>query len=173
MVQGRVKLTNFLATAAAAEKEGEEWLNLAKAAIEKQAVDNWISWSAYLANTCHTIIPSPEIHASLPLFTESADSTAMLRHSMDITKEAVQCLNREQIPVLTADQPLFAKLKEIQRTSRRPRVKTQSKQKDLKSDCGLFSRLHISCQTRHWNLDEFFSHGNHAAPPALSTSGKL
>ena len=148
-----------------------------KAAIEEQAVDNWIYWSAYLANTFHTIIPPPEIYALLPLFTESADSTAMLRHSTDITKAAVQYLNPGQILVLTADQSLFAKLKEIQWTFSRPPVKTQSKQKDqvapLKSDCGLFSRLYISCQTRHWNLDEFFSHENHAALPALSTSGKL
>ena len=59
----------------------------------------------------------------------------------------------------------------------RPPVKTQSKQKEqlaaLKSDCGLFLRLYISCQTRHGDLDQFFSHENHAAPPALSTGGKL
>ena len=56
-------------------------------------------------------------------------------------------------------------------------VKTQSKQKEqlaaLKSDFVLHSRLYISCQTRHGDLDQFFSHENHAAPPALSTSGKL
>ena len=33
--------------------------------------------------------------------------------------------------------------------------------------------LYIFCATRHGDLDEFFSHGNHAAPPALSTGGKL
>ena len=59
----------------------------------------------------------------------------------------------------------------------RPPVKTQSKQKEqlaaLKSDCGLLLRLYISCQTRHGDLDQFFSHENHAAPPALSTGGKL
>ena len=98
-------------------------------------------------------------------------------HSMDITKEAVQCLNREQIPVLTAGQPLFAMLREIQWTCSRPPAKMQSKQKNqlaaLKSDCGLFSRLYISCQTRHGELYELFSHENHAVQPALSTRGKL
>ena len=58
-----------------------------------------------------------------------------------------------------------------------PPVKTQSKQKKqlvaLKSDCGLFSRLCISCQTRDGDLDQFFSHENHAAPPSLSKGGKL
>ena len=151
-----------------------------KAAIEKQAVDNWISWSAYNANAYHAIIPPPAIHALLPLFTANAHSTAMLCHSMDITKEAAQCLNMSRyLPVLTliADQPLFATLREIQWTFSRPPVKMQSKQKNqldaLKSECGLFSRMYISCQTRHGDLDEFFSHENHAVQPALSTGGKL
>ena len=112
VVQGPVRLKNFLATAAA-EKEEDEWLNLVKAAIEKWAVDNWISWSAYHANAYHAIISPPAIHALLPLFTESPHLTAMLRHSMDIHKAAVQYLNPGQIPVLTADQQLFAVLKEI------------------------------------------------------------
>ena len=53
----------------------------------------------------------------------------------------------------------------------------QSKQKNQlaarNSDRGLFSRLYISCQTRHGDLDEFFSHEKHAVQPALSTGGKL
>ena len=87
---------------------------MVKAAIEKQVVDNWISWSAYHANAHHAIISPPATHALSPLFTESAHSTAMLRYSMDITKAAVQYLNTGQIPVLTSDQPLFAMFKEIQ-----------------------------------------------------------
>ena len=53
-----------------------------------------------------------------------------------------------------------------------PPVKTQSKQKEklaaLKSNCGLFSRLYISCQTQHGELDQFFSHESHAAPSAVN-----
>ena len=104
--------------------------------------------------------------------TASSHSAAMLCQSMDIAKEAVQCLNREQIPVLTADQPIFAMLREIQWTFSRPPAKMQSKEKNqlaaLKSDCGLFLRLYI--QTRHADLYEFFSHENHAVQPALSTA---
>lgn len=59
----------------------------------------------------------------------------------------------------------------------RPPIKTQSKQKAqlsaLKSDCSLFSRLYISCQTRDGDIDKFFSHENQAAPPALSIGGKM
>ena len=97
VVQGPVRLTNFLATAAAEKEEGW-WINLVKAAIEKQAVDNWISWSAYHANAHHVRISPPAIHALLPLFTESAHATAMLRHSLDITKAAVLYLNPGQLP---------------------------------------------------------------------------
>ena len=43
----------------------------------------------------------------------------------------------------------------------------------VKSDCCLFSRLYIECQSRDGDLDQFFSHKNQAAPPALSTEGKL
>ncbi len=53
----------------------------------------------------------------------------------------------------------------------RPPIKSTSKQNDqhaaLKSDCGLFSRLYISCQTRDGDMDNFFPHENQAAPPAL------
>ena len=59
----------------------------------------------------------------------------------------------------------------------RPPVKGKSQEKEqlaaLKSDIGLYSRLYISCQTRDGDLDNFFSHENQAAPPALSTQGKI
>ena len=49
----------------------------------------------------------------------------------------------------------------------RPPVKSKSRHKEqlaaLKSDCGLFSRLYISCQTRDGDMDNFFSHENQAA----------
>ena len=59
----------------------------------------------------------------------------------------------------------------------RPPVKVQPKQKAqlaaLKSDCGLFSRLYISCQTSDGDIDTFFAHENQSAPPALSIAGKM
>lgn len=58
-----------------------------------------------------------------------------------------------------------------------PPVKIQSKHKvqlaALRSDCSLFSRLYISCQTREGDLDQFFSHENQTAPPSLSQGGML
>ena len=43
----------------------------------------------------------------------------------------------------------------------------------LKSDCSLFSRLYIACQTRQRDMKEFFSHENHAFPPSLSNLGEM
>ena len=51
--------------------------------------------------------------------------------------------------------------------------KASQKVSSLKSDCSLFSRLYISCQTRDGDLDQFFQHENQRCPPALSNLGKL
>lgn len=43
----------------------------------------------------------------------------------------------------------------------------------LKSNCSLFSRLYIACQSRNGNLFEFFQHENQACRPSLSQLGQL
>ena len=45
---------------------------------------------------------------------ESDHTVAMIRHSMDVVKSAVEHLNAEQTPVLTFDQPLYALAEQIQ-----------------------------------------------------------
>lgn len=59
----------------------------------------------------------------------------------------------------------------------RPPVKHVDKGKlqlaSAKTDCALFSKLYIGCQSRDGNLDDFFSHENQKYPPALSDAGKL
>lgn len=100
-------------------KEGElEWLNRVMAALKKEQLDrmDWISWSAYHAAIQETVIPPAAINALLPLFEDSAHSVAMIKHSMTIVQAAVQHLNPGQVPVLAADQPLFALAKQIQWT---------------------------------------------------------
>ena len=47
------------------------------------------------------------------------------------------------------------------------------KQKVLKDDCRLFSKLIISCQSRECDLLQFFKHDNQSFPAALSDGGKL
>ena len=51
--------------------------------------------------------------------------------------------------------------------------KAQQQLSSMKSDCSLFSRLFIACQTRNGDLDEFFRHENQACPPSISDQGHL
>ena len=50
----------------------------------------------------------------LPLFQDNSKSVAMIKHSMDVIKQAVQELNSSQVPLITLDQPLYAIAKSIQ-----------------------------------------------------------
>ena len=58
-----------------------------------------------------------------------------------------------------------------------PRKSVPSKEKQnmvsLKQNCSLFSQLHISCQVRQRNHDEFFAHENQSYPPSISCFGNL
>ena len=102
----------------AASADEFRWLEAVMAALEKKKLDkaDWVSWSAYHADIQQAVIPPAAIVALLPLFLENAHSVAMIRHSMDVVKAAVQHLNPGQVPVLAADQPLYALAKEIQWT---------------------------------------------------------
>jgi hypothetical protein len=100
-----------------AEEEQKEWLAAVTAALKTKDLENdWVSWSAYFANKQQRIIPPPAIIGLLPLFLENSHSAAMIRHSMDMVKMAVQHLNPGQIPILAVDQPLYAIAKQIQWT---------------------------------------------------------
>ena len=44
---------------------------------------------------------------------------------------------------------------------------------EARQEIQLFSRLYIACQTRDSDLNEFFSHENHAYPPSLSLGGEI
>ena len=56
----------------------------------------------------------PSITALLPLFKEESKSVAMMRHSLDIVKRAVEHLNPSQKPEVFFDQRVFALAKQIQ-----------------------------------------------------------
>ena len=55
-----------------------------------------------------------DLSVLLPLFLEESKSAAMIRHGMDVIKQAVYFLNSNQIPVMACDQPLYALAKQIQ-----------------------------------------------------------
>ncbi|KAK3853780.1 hypothetical protein Pcinc_039693 [Petrolisthes cinctipes] len=54
------------------------------------------------------------MHSFLPLFYEQSATPAIIKHGMDVLRQAVEFLNPGQIPVTTFDQPLFALAKCIQ-----------------------------------------------------------
>ena len=76
--------------------------------------DSNISWAAFHASNRIAQDRPPTIGAMLPLFSEDSKSVAMIRHSMDVIKQAVQKLKPDQVPVITLDQPLYAIAKKIQ-----------------------------------------------------------
>ncbi len=90
-----------------------------KAAMVTDALqgDETVSWSAY-----HAGLQPPDaesetnvaISCMLPLFYDQAKSMAMIRHSMDVVKKAVEILNPGQVPIITVDQPLYTIAKQIQ-----------------------------------------------------------
>lgn len=76
-----------------------------------------VSWGAY-----HAVMQSqgcakdktPGISSLLPLFHEDSKTPAMIKHALDLIKNAVGFLNPGQIPVVALDQPLFTIAKQIQ-----------------------------------------------------------
>ena len=81
-----------------------QWLNAVMAALEKEQYDstNWVSWSAY-----HAALQQEDRLAAMsvliPLFTDSAHSVAMMKHSMTLVLAAIDHLNPGQTPVLSAN----------------------------------------------------------------------
>ena len=96
------------------DKDNIEWLETVHKAMSDDGVimEN-ISWSAHFANLQQDVRPAA-ITALLPLFSESAHSLAMVKHSMDLIQRATSHVNPGQVPVITLDQPLYAIAKKIQ-----------------------------------------------------------
>ena len=60
----------------------------------------------------------------LPLLRDEANSVATIRHVMDRIRDAVRMLNPGQVPVITADQPIFATSKQIKGSGLKAMAKT-------------------------------------------------
>ena len=88
------------------EKTEEEdmWLEHARRVIEDNiGTDENISWSAFHASRQPQLARTISPTAHLPLFLDSAHTVAMIRHSMDVVKNAVEHVNLGQTPVVTLD----------------------------------------------------------------------
>ena len=99
-----------------AKKQEHEWLNTVTAAIQTNAdaSQSAVSWSAFHGQRQVIKSIKPAVCALLPLFRESSNSIAMIKHAMDITKVAVNYINPGQTAVMVADQPLYTLAKIIQ-----------------------------------------------------------
>ena len=94
------------------------WLQEVNRVVTNETVKDAdaVSWSAYQArlqpstksSECCVIATS-----LLPLFDDQAHSVAMIRPSMDVVSKAVHSLNPGQVPIITADQPVYTIAKQI------------------------------------------------------------
>ncbi len=50
----------------------------------------------------------------LSLLRDEAHSVATVKHCMDKVRDVIAYLNPDQVPVITADQPLYALAKQVQ-----------------------------------------------------------
>ncbi|KAL9954616.1 hypothetical protein ACROYT_G042180 [Oculina patagonica] len=99
----------------AIQQEGH-WVNhaLSKLGNDEVITEDSITWAAYHSRNQQQTNDLPAITALLPLFYKKADTPAMIKHGMDVIREATSFLNPGQLPVITLDQPLFALAKSIQ-----------------------------------------------------------
>jgi hypothetical protein len=109
-------LTCNTAPLEAALEDETKWQKNTQRLINQQVqnIDDPIAWAAFHSNEKQSRNFDVTITSLLPLFPDDSKSVAMIRHSMDVIKQAVEHLNPGQIPVLTVDQPLFAIAKLIQ-----------------------------------------------------------
>ena len=73
-----------------------------------------LSWSAFNASLLESTTGRKDLSVLLHLFRESLKSAAMIRHGMDVTKLAVDHVNKDQTPVIAFDQPLYTLAKQVQ-----------------------------------------------------------
>ena len=94
----------------------ERWTQQSSLLMFKELVQNeMMSWSGYNSQYPTAALPmKPSVTGMLPLFEEKSSTHAMMVHGLKVVCEVVEELNPGQVPILTADQPLFEKLKEIQ-----------------------------------------------------------
>lgn len=85
--------------------------------LDSTMTEQFKPWAAHhAAKECDVTKRHRTEVSLLPLFTEQSHSPAMMVHSMDVVIKAIKFLNPNQIPILVADQPLYALLKQLQYT---------------------------------------------------------
>ena len=93
-----------------------EWVQISTQLLKKEEIErrDAIAWAAYHTPQKTPTHGLPALCAMLPLFYEKSATPAMIKHGMDVARQATNLLNPGQIPVITFDQPLFALAKLVQ-----------------------------------------------------------
>ena len=92
--------------------EDHKWLEHVKTTQDSDPVN--LSWAAYHASHATEKKQHPNLSALLLVWRDDSKSPAMIKHSLNVVKDAVAYLNLGQTPVVAFDQPLFALAKKIQ-----------------------------------------------------------
>ena len=94
---------------AEAKLEEYDWIkhSLQHISDVEQSKTSSLTRSAYHATQQQLTSELSAICALIPLFYEKSDTPAMIKHCMDVHRQATEYLNLGQIPVITFDQPLF------------------------------------------------------------------
>lgn len=84
------------------------WFCHALPLVEKEVLTakDAIAWTAYHALHQPCTGHPPALRVSLPLLYEKSSTPAMVKHGMDVQKQAIEYLNPGQILVTTFDQPV-------------------------------------------------------------------
>ncbi|KAL9982988.1 hypothetical protein ACROYT_G005106 [Oculina patagonica] len=99
-----------------AKEEEIKWVENSSQLLKKADLnkEDAIAWAAYHASQELPLHAYEALCALLPLFYEKSATPAMIKHGMNVLRQAFQFLNPGQILVATFDQPLFALAKLIQ-----------------------------------------------------------
>ncbi|KAK3861204.1 hypothetical protein Pcinc_032795 [Petrolisthes cinctipes] len=87
-----------------------DWLE--KITVTDGPVD--VTWSAHQASQKREKPFEVSITSYLPLLRDQAHSVVTVKHVMDKIKEIVAFLNPDRVPVIAADQPIYAVAKQVQ-----------------------------------------------------------
>ncbi|RUM46947.1 MAG: hypothetical protein DSY80_01375, partial [Desulfocapsa sp.] len=111
-----VPITNDVQVDLEAHQENYIWLESVEQLASTDVIDDTVdaTWAAHHASHLPDVCQPHTIIALLPLFCENANSIAMILHAMNVVKSSVNHLNPGQTPILTMDQPLYARAKQIQ-----------------------------------------------------------
>ena len=109
------QLSSFEGNLNPAIAQGNAWLEHGQQKLQGTLTStDTIAWAAYHSTRDSQQHSPAAIRALLPLFYEKAATPAMVKHGMDVIRDAITLANPGQIPVIAFDQPLFTIAKTVQ-----------------------------------------------------------